>query len=179
MTGRTGRGSVPRAISPPTSMSALYIGTSGWTYDGWRGPFYPDDVPKKDWLRWYGHRFNSAEINGSFYRTPSLEAVRSWRDQTPKGFLFSWKASKFLTHWKRLGPTSPSSLKLMNTRLQDPFHSRASSRYRIRTLCRPLSQLYNIGCPVPNELRRWYFRSAKCQAPMRCRPGFRCRRRQT
>jgi uncharacterized protein YecE (DUF72 family) len=99
-------------------MSAVYIGTSGWSYDGWRGPFYPDDIPTKDWLRWYGLQFNSTEINGSFYRTPSLEAVRGWRDQTPEGFMFSWKASKFITHWKRLGPTSSSSVKLMNTRLR-------------------------------------------------------------
>jgi uncharacterized protein YecE (DUF72 family) len=103
-------------------MSAVHIGTSGWTYDGWRGPFYPDNVSKKDWLRWYGTQFDSTEINGSFYRTPSLEAVRAWRRQTPEGFVFAWKASKFITHWKRLGPTSPSSIKLMHTRLRALGH---------------------------------------------------------
>src|SRR5712691_7284518 len=64
-------------------MSKVFIGTSGWTYDGWRGPFYPADVPKKDWLRHYGSQFPTTEINGSFYRTPSLKAVRAWREQTP------------------------------------------------------------------------------------------------
>jgi uncharacterized protein YecE (DUF72 family) len=103
-------------------MSLIYIGTSGWSYSEWRGPFYSDNLPKKDWLRWYGLQFNSTEINGSFYRTPSLEAVRAWRDQTPEEFVFSWKASKFITHWKRLGPTSPSSIKLMNTRLRALGH---------------------------------------------------------
>jgi uncharacterized protein YecE (DUF72 family) len=98
-------------------MSAVYIGTSGWTYDGWRGPFYPLDVPKKHWLQWYAKVFVSTEINGSFYRTPSLRAVRAWRDQTPKGFLFAWKASKFITHWKRLSDKSKNSLDLMDTRL--------------------------------------------------------------
>jgi uncharacterized protein YecE (DUF72 family) len=99
-------------------MSALWIGTSGWTYDGWRGPFYPEHVPKKDWLRWYATQFGTTEINGSFYRTPSLEAVGAWREQTPEGFLFAWKASKFITHWKRLTEKCKSSLELMETRLK-------------------------------------------------------------
>ena len=99
-------------------MTRIWIGTSGWTYDGWRGPFYPSQVPKKDWLRWYGTQFDTTEINGSFYRTPSLEAVRGWRQQTPKEFLFAWKASKFITHWKRLSEKSASSLELMESRLK-------------------------------------------------------------
>ena len=99
-------------------MSKVLIGTSGWTYDGWRGPFYPKDVPKKHWLGWYATQFPTAEVNGSFYRTPSLEAVRHWRDQTPKDFLFSWKASKFITHWKRLSEKSENSIALMETRLK-------------------------------------------------------------
>jgi uncharacterized protein YecE (DUF72 family) len=99
-------------------MSKVFVGTSGWTYDGWRGPFYPKDVPKKDWLAWYGTRFQTTEINGSFYRTPSLEAVRNWREQTPKNFLFAWKASKFITHWKRLSVNSENSIELMVTRLK-------------------------------------------------------------
>src|SRR5688572_30512637 len=84
-----------RSRSVPRTMTA-WIGTSGWTYDGWRGPFYPKDVPKKRWLEWYGTRFTTTEINGSFYRTPSLDAVRSWREQTPEHFAFAWKASKFI-----------------------------------------------------------------------------------
>ena len=98
-------------------MARIHIGTSGWTYDGWRGPFYPEDVPKKDWLRYYGGQFCTTEINGSFYRTPSLDAVRGWREHTPKGFVFAWKASKFITHWKRLSGKSKNSLALMETRL--------------------------------------------------------------
>jgi len=99
-------------------MSKAFIGTSGWTYDGWRGPFYPKEVPKKDWLSWYATQFPTTEINGSFYRTPSLEAVRNWRNQTPKDFLFAWKASKFITHWKRLSEKSDNSVELMETRLR-------------------------------------------------------------
>lgn len=97
---------------------AIQIGTSGWTYDGWRGPFYPKDVAKKGWLAWYGTQFCTTEINGSFYRTPSLEAVRAWRKQTPEDFCFAWKASKFITHWKRLSEKSDNSIALMVTRLK-------------------------------------------------------------
>jgi uncharacterized protein YecE (DUF72 family) len=98
-------------------MKNAFVGTSGWTYDGWRGPFYPVDVPKKNWLAHYAGRFSTAEINGSFYRTPSLEAVRGWRSQTPDHFVFAWKASKFITHWKRLTAKCDNSLVLMDTRL--------------------------------------------------------------
>jgi uncharacterized protein YecE (DUF72 family) len=99
-------------------MASVWIGTSGWTYDGWRGPFYPADVAKKRWLEWYSQQFATTEVNGSFYRTPSLEAVRAWREQTPKDFLFAWKASKFITHWKRLSDKSVNSIELMETRLK-------------------------------------------------------------
>jgi uncharacterized protein YecE (DUF72 family) len=95
----------------------VLIGTSGWTYDAWRGRFYPETIPKKDWLRLYAEHFPTTEINGSFYRTPSLEAVRHWRDVTPRDFVFAWKASKFITHWKRLGPACANSIALMETRL--------------------------------------------------------------
>ena len=97
----------------------IAIGTSGWTYADWRGPFYPADVRKADWLAWYAAQFDTTEINGSFYRTPSLDAVRAWRGATPRGFAFAWKASKFITHWKRLNPdTCANSIALMMTRLK-------------------------------------------------------------
>jgi uncharacterized protein YecE (DUF72 family) len=99
-------------------MSKVYIGTSGWTYDGWRGPFYPNDIAKKRWLNWYATQFGTTEINRSFYRTPSLEAVQSWREETPDDFMFAWKASKFITHWKRLTEKCKNSIELMETRLK-------------------------------------------------------------
>jgi uncharacterized protein YecE (DUF72 family) len=108
---------VKRANQRKTAGS-VRIGTSGWTYDGWRGPFYPDGVPKRQWLRYYATRFSTTEINGSFYRTPTLEAVRAWRDDTPKDFGFAWKASKFITHWKRLTEKCENSIALMETRLK-------------------------------------------------------------
>lgn len=99
-------------------MAGVWIGTSGWIYDGWRGPFYPVEIPKRRWLGWYGDRFATTEINGSFYRTPSFEAVHRWVEETPDGFVFAWKASKFITHWKRLGPSCANSIALMETRLE-------------------------------------------------------------
>jgi uncharacterized protein YecE (DUF72 family) len=103
-------------------MSRIHIGTSGWHYDSWRGPFYPKEVPKKDWLVCYAEAFRSAELNGVFYRTPTLEAVQRWYRQTPDDFVFAWKASKFITHWKRLTKNSGNSIALMETRLRALKH---------------------------------------------------------
>jgi uncharacterized protein YecE (DUF72 family) len=69
-------------------------------------------------LPFFASKFSTVEINGSFYRTPSVEAVQAWHDQTPKGFDFARKASKFITHWKRLSPKCENSIALMDTRLR-------------------------------------------------------------
>jgi uncharacterized protein YecE (DUF72 family) len=108
-------------VRAPKSGDAI-VGTSGWTYDSWRGSFYPTGVPRKDWLSWCAGRFATTEVNGSFYRTPSLEAVRAWRRHTPGNFVFAWKASKFITHWKRLNETCVNSIALMETRLRALGH---------------------------------------------------------
>jgi uncharacterized protein YecE (DUF72 family) len=71
----------------------------------------------KHHLAYYATQFGTAELNGVFYRTPSLEAVRGWHDQTPEEFIFAWKASKFITHWKRLSERSVNSLALIEERL--------------------------------------------------------------
>lgn len=99
-------------------MSEIRIGTSGWAYQSWRGPFFPKEVMVRDHLRYYATQFDSTELNGVFYRTPTLEAVKNWVAQTPDEFIFAWKASKFITHWKRLTSKSRNSLALMETRLR-------------------------------------------------------------
>lgn len=99
-------------------MTEIRVGTSGWMYDGWRGALYPEKLPKRSWLDHYASQFSTAEINNAFYRTPSLEAVRSWRNDTPKDFVFAWKASKFITHWKRLTEKCENSIALLETRLR-------------------------------------------------------------
>jgi uncharacterized protein YecE (DUF72 family) len=103
-------------------MSELRIGTSGWSYQSWRGPFFPPGLPAKDHLAFYVTRFNATELNAPFYRTPTLEAVKRWRDTTPADFVFAWKASKFITHWKRLSAKSRNSIALMETRLKQLRH---------------------------------------------------------
>jgi uncharacterized protein YecE (DUF72 family) len=98
-------------------VARVLIGTSGWHYDSWRGPFFPKDLPAKRQLQYYASRFQTTELNGVFYRTPSLNAVEAWRDQTGDDFVFAWKASKFITHWKRLSGNSTNSLALIEERL--------------------------------------------------------------
>ena len=80
----------------------LYIGTSGWQYDDWKGRFYPEDLPTPGWLDYYADRFATVEVNNTFYRLPSEEAVKGWVEQTPKGFSYAVKASRYLTHVKKL-----------------------------------------------------------------------------
>jgi uncharacterized protein YecE (DUF72 family) len=82
--------------------TAYYIGTSGWHYPHWQGRFYPHDLTPAAWLDYYARQFSTVEINSSFYRLPSLAALRSWRDSTPPGFTFAVKASRYITHMKKL-----------------------------------------------------------------------------
>jgi uncharacterized protein YecE (DUF72 family) len=99
-------------------MARVLIGTSGWHYESWRGPFFPGGLRPQDQLRYYASQFDTTELNGVFYRTPSLEAVETWRAQSGENFLFAWKASKFITHWKRLSDKSVNSLALIEQRLR-------------------------------------------------------------
>src|SRR5438105_15865336 len=98
-------------------MAELLIGTSGWHYASWRGRFFPKGLRLSEQLRFYSTQFCTTELNGVFYRTPSEEAVTNWRAQTPDEFVFSWKASKFITHWKRLSENSRNSLELLENRI--------------------------------------------------------------
>lgn len=81
---------------------ALYIGTSGFSYDDWVGEFYPGDLDRKDWLRFYAKHFKTTELNVTFYRTPFEGMFKSWYSKTPEDFLFALKGSRFITHVKRL-----------------------------------------------------------------------------
>lgn len=98
-------------------MARVLIGTSGWHYDSWRGPFFPKRLPFKQQLSYYAGHFSTTELNGVFYRTPSLDAVKAWNGQTDEDFIFAWKASKFITHWKRLSNNCVNSLDLIEERL--------------------------------------------------------------
>lgn len=84
------------------------VGCSGWHYKHWRGCVYDEALPSSAWLREYARRFPTVEINNSFYRLPAEHTFAAWRGQVPRGFRFAVKASRFLTHIKRLGePEEP------------------------------------------------------------------------
>lgn len=83
-------------------MRGAYIGTSGFQYKSWGGDFYPDDVPQRRWLEYYASQFNSVEINSSFYRLPSAQTFRRWREAVPDGFRYAIKGSRYVTHQLRL-----------------------------------------------------------------------------
>jgi uncharacterized protein YecE (DUF72 family) len=83
-------------------MAQAYIGTSGWNYREWRHILYPDRLPSSQWLEYYANHFSSVEINYSFYRLPTEQACNAWYRQTPENFRFAVKASRYLTHVKRL-----------------------------------------------------------------------------
>jgi uncharacterized protein YecE (DUF72 family) len=83
-------------------MSKLLLGTSGWTYASWKGRFYPKDLPSRDYLGFYAAEFPTTEVNYSFYHLPKPSTYERWRTLVPDGFVFAVKASRFITHIKRL-----------------------------------------------------------------------------
>lgn len=85
-----------------TDRTACYIGTSGWVYPHWRGIFYPPRLPAGEWLQYYSRRFGTVELNNSFYRLPSERAFRDWREKAPSRFVYAVKASRYITHMKKL-----------------------------------------------------------------------------
>lgn len=86
----------------------LYVGTSGYSYKEWKGPFYPEDLPDKQMLRYYGERFRSVEINNTFYRMPKPAMLESWANEVPADFKFVLKAPQQITHIKRLKDANDS-----------------------------------------------------------------------
>jgi uncharacterized protein YecE (DUF72 family) len=91
----------------------IHIGTSGWHYDHWRGPFYPEKLPSAEMLGWYSEHFWTVEINNSFYQLPSRKTFREWRRQTPAEFSFAVKASRYITHMKKLKEPGAALRKLL------------------------------------------------------------------
>jgi len=85
----------------------IHIGTSGWNYKHWRGKFYPEDIPQKKWLEFYCKNFKTVELNNTFYRLPEEKTFDNWRKNTPDDFIFSVKASRYITHIKKLIDKEP------------------------------------------------------------------------
>jgi len=83
-------------------MARLYAGTSGFSYPEWKGSFYPAGLPASEMLQFYSRAFPTVEINNSFYRYPTEETLRQWKQTVPEGFVFTMKAHRRITHLKRL-----------------------------------------------------------------------------
>jgi len=79
-----------------------HLGTSGWSYPGWKERFYPPDLSPSDWLPFYARHFATVEINMTFYRFPKPETLRGWLERTPSHFSFTLKANRQITHLKKL-----------------------------------------------------------------------------
>ena len=98
--GAAGSGGVPPG--------RVLVGTSGWQYRDWRGTFYPPDVPQRRWLEYYASQFATVENNGTFYRLPPRETFAGWRERVGDDFVMTIKASRYLTHVRRLrDPAEP------------------------------------------------------------------------
>jgi uncharacterized protein YecE (DUF72 family) len=96
---------------------SLLVGTSGWQYASWRERFYPKGLPQRRWLEHYATRFATVEVNSTFYNLPSQATVQRWADTAPEHFTFVLKASRYLTHVRRLRePEQPVELLLERAR---------------------------------------------------------------
>jgi uncharacterized protein YecE (DUF72 family) len=101
-----------RTAEPP---ARLLAGTSGWSYEAWKGPFYPEDLASRDMLRFYAERLPAVEVNNTFYRLPRASVLESWASQVPEGFRFALKASRRITHLKRLRDAADETAYLLET----------------------------------------------------------------
>jgi uncharacterized protein YecE (DUF72 family) len=89
-------------MTPAAAAKAVHVGCSGWVYRDWRGVLYPESLPQRRWLERYAEEFETVELNNTFYRLPTRTAAAKWAEETPRRFRFSVKASRYLTHIKRL-----------------------------------------------------------------------------
>ncbi len=90
----------------------IRIGCAGWNYRDWKTPVYAG-APQRRWLESYAERFDTVEVNSTFYALPQVATVQTWADQTPEGFMFAVKVGRYLTHIKRLGPPKTPGFKML------------------------------------------------------------------
>lgn len=80
----------------------IFVGTSGWNYNHWRGVFYPENLTAKEWFNYYRKKFDTVEINNTFYNLPASSVFKNWRRQAPADFTYVIKANRYITHMKKL-----------------------------------------------------------------------------
>ena len=110
----------------------MLIGTSGWQYRDWRGGLYPEGVPQRLWLEQYATHYLTVENNNSFYRLPSRETFAAWRERTPDDFVMAIKASRYLTHVRRLRDPAEPVARLLGAAAGRPNSGRSYSSSRRR-----------------------------------------------
>jgi uncharacterized protein YecE (DUF72 family) len=134
--------------------AAVRVGCSGWHYAGWAGVFYDASLPKSKWLEAYAREFDTVELNNSFYRLPSVIQFRRWRESVPEEFLFSVKASRYLTHLKRLrDPDAP--LDLLITRASELGSTLGPLLYQLPPRWVPDNERFGTFLDaLPPEMRR-------------------------
>jgi uncharacterized protein YecE (DUF72 family) len=103
----------PQTTAARPMSEQVHVGTSGWHYKHWCGPFYPETLRPDEMLKFYSERLRTVEINNSFYHLPSPDAFRKWRDETPGDFRFAIKASRYITHMKKLKDPEQSLKKFL------------------------------------------------------------------
>ncbi len=142
----------------------LRIGCSGWQYRHWRGNFYPADLPVSRWFEFYATRFDTVELNNSFYRLPERATFGRWRAAAPRGFLFAVKASRYLTHMKKLKDAADplermfDHMRALGPRLGPVLYQLPPHWGRDRSRLEAFLDLIPAGVPQAVEFRdpSWY-----------------------
>ena len=103
------------SVECPVTIPGLRIGTSSFTAAGWSGPFYPPELKPREYLTYYATKFNTVEVDSTFYATPSVSTVNGWRDKTPEGFIIAAKVPQVITHEKVLLDCEPEFVEFVDT----------------------------------------------------------------
>lgn len=149
-------------------MARLFIGTSGWNYDDWKGSFYRG-IPRKNWLRHCAEQLTALEINATFYGLQKVSTLRGWADATPDGFVFALKANRYLTHYRRLrDPDEPITVDRDRARalgdklgavlwqLPGNFHRTGDNEARLRAFLSALGRRWRTRHVIELRHRSWF-----------------------